>query len=68
MLNSKVRKTLQTGLGLAVGLLIANAVFVPLISNRTASAGFFIGVIAGFITLVIYTFIAIAQSRSDMEK
>lgn len=65
MTNSKVTKTLQTGLSLAGGLVIGNAVVVPLISNRTPLDGFVIGVIAGLLALVIYTVIAIAQNRSN---
>lgn len=65
MTNSKVTKTLQTGLSMAAGLVIGNAVVVPLISNRTPFDGFVIGVIAGLLALVIYTFIAIAQNRSN---
>ena len=65
MPKTKVIKTLQTGLGLAIGLVIANAVIVPLVSNRTPMAGLCIGFIAGFLALIVYIFIAISQRRSD---
>ena len=65
MTNSKVTKTLLTGLSLAAGLVIGNAVVVPMVSSRTPLDGFVIGVIAGLLALVIYSFIAIAQNRGD---
>lgn len=67
MPNSKVRTTLQTGLGLAISLVIANSIVVPLISNRPPMDGVVVGLLAGFIALVVYTLMAISQSRGDGE-
>lgn len=65
MPDSKVIRTLKTGLGLAIGVLVANAAVLPLVSNRTPRDGFGIGMIAALLTLVIYSLIAIARGRDD---
>ena len=65
MPNSNFITTVQKGFALAAGLLFANAVVMPLISNRTPWDGLGVGVIAGVLALIIYTLVAIARSRGD---
>lgn len=60
MLN---RKWLNQGFGVAVGLLLASAVIMPLISDRTFGSGLRRGLIGAGIALVIYVIIAFVKKE-----
>jgi archaellum biogenesis protein FlaJ (TadC family) len=62
MTNPKKVFSFYTALGLSAGLVIANAIVMPLISDRTPLAGLCIGAIAAFLILLLYAFIAIVRN------
>jgi len=64
MLN---RKWLNQGLGVALGLFLATAVVVPLISDRTFSEGLRRGLFAAALVFVVYVIIAALKKEQRLE-
>ena len=50
----KNKKILEQGLGVAVGLFVANSVLIPIISETSVARGARDGAIAGVLALVVY--------------